>query len=138
MSVIFRGIIDDSGIEDPIPCTISKPILDRVIVFLRHHKENTCPEIARPLSTGNFSEIVPQWFADYSEMEQDTLFEVIQAANYLDIQPLLKLLCAKVASIIFDMNNDQIKEYFGIETDLSEEQIQNIREEVAWAEEALP
>ena len=39
----------------------------------------------------------------------------------MDMQPLLKLVCAKAASNMFDMSNDEITEYLDIECDLSEE-----------------
>ena len=71
-------------------------------------------------------------------MEKDELFETIRCANFMDIERLLELLCSKVASILFDMDNEQIKEYLEIETDLTQKQIEDIREEVKWAEEALP
>ena len=44
--------------------------------------------------------MVDPWYADYVNIEQEILFELIMAANYLDIKPLLELSCAKVASMI--------------------------------------
>ena len=47
------------------------------------------------------------WYASFVEIDQDTLFELIMAANYLDIKQLLDLACAKVASQI---KNKSVKE----------------------------
>jgi S-phase kinase-associated protein 1 len=44
--------------------------------------------------------VVDPWYADYINLEQEVLFELIMASNYLDIKPLLELACAKVASLI--------------------------------------
>ena len=44
--------------------------------------------------------MVAPWYADFVEVEQETLFELVLAANYLDIKQLLELTCAKVASMI--------------------------------------
>ena len=62
-------------------------------------------------------EVVPEWDANFVDIEQELLFELIlvclidspvfftsslcvQAANYMDIKSLLDLTCAKVASMI--------------------------------------
>lgn len=54
----------------------------------------------QPLRSTNLVEIVPQWDANFVEVEQEILFELILAANYMDIKSLLDLTCAKVASMI--------------------------------------
>ena len=56
------------------------------------------PEIEKPLSHSDMAQVVDQWHADYINLEQEELFELVMAANYLDIKPLLELSCAKVAS----------------------------------------
>lgn len=43
---------------------------------------------------------MPEWDAKFVEVEQEMLFELILAANYMDIKSLLDLTCAKVASMI--------------------------------------
>jgi len=45
-------------------------------------------------------QVVSEWDATFVEVDQETLFELILAANYMDIKPLLDLTCAKVASMI--------------------------------------
>jgi hypothetical protein len=42
------------------------------------------------------SEIVGQWDAEFIDVDQELLFELILTANYMDIKPLLDLACAKV------------------------------------------
>merc|ERR1712182_80234 len=50
---------------------------------------------------GNLAECgVREWDVEYVDVDQEILFELILAANYLDIKPLLDLTCAKVASMI--------------------------------------
>ena len=44
------------------------------------------------------SQVVSQWDADFVDVQQEVLFELILAANYMDIKPLLDLTCAKVPS----------------------------------------
>ena len=45
-------------------------------------------------------EVVQEWYAQYVSVEQEILFELILASNYMDIKPLLDLTCATVASMI--------------------------------------
>mmetsp|Transcript_27074 Transcript_27074/g.23925 ORF Transcript_27074/g.23925 Transcript_27074/m.23925 type:complete len:117 (+) Transcript_27074:33-383(+) len=92
LSVLIKSMIDDSGTEEDIPLpNVSKNILDIVLEFCRHVKENPLQEIEKPLKTDNLRDIVADWYADYVDLEQEILFEVILAANYLDIKPLLEL-----------------------------------------------
>ena len=94
-------MIDDAGTEDRIPIVqVSKPVMIKVVEFCEHMKEHTPPVIEKPLSSSDMSQIVDQWHADFVNVEDELLFEMVMAANYLDIKPLLELCCAKVASKI--------------------------------------
>ena len=44
--------------------------------------------------------VADKWYATFIEVEQEVLFELILAANYLDIKPLLELGCASVAAMM--------------------------------------
>lgn len=57
-------------------------------------------EIEKPLKSANMHDVVQEWYAKFVEVPQETLFELILAANYMDIKPLLDLTCATVASMI--------------------------------------
>jgi len=101
MSVLIKSMIDDSGPEEDIPLpNVKKSILEKVIEFCQHLKEQPLQEIEKPLKTNNLREIVAPWYAEFVEVEQEMLFEIVLAANYLDIKQLLELSCAKVASMI--------------------------------------
>ena len=50
------------------------------------------------------------WDADFIDLvhPQGGLFELTKLANQLDMQPLLKLACAKVAALKRDVDDDQL------------------------------
>jgi len=137
-SVLIKGLIDDSGTDDEIPLpNVKKPILEKVIKFCEHLKSNQPPEIEKPLRSTDMSQVVGQWHAEYINLEQEELFELIMASNYLDIKPLLELACAKVASMIKNKSVQEIRQFFNIENDFTPEEEQQIMEENKWAEESF-
>ena len=138
LSVLIKSMLDDSGPEEDIPLpNVTKPILEKVIEFCRHLKDNPLQEIEKPLKTNNLRDIVSSWYADYVELEQEVLFEVILAANYLDIRPLLELTWAKVATMIKGKSVVEVRKLFSIENDFTPEEEAQILEENKWAEEAI-
>ena len=123
LSVLINGLIEDGGTEDDIPINqVNKPIMKKVIEFCEHMREHAPPEIEKPLSSTDLSQVVDQWHADYVNVDQETLFEVVMAANYLDIKPLLELSCAKVASLIKGKSVQEIRQFFNIENDFTPEE----------------
>ena len=122
-SVLIKGIIDDSGIDDDIPLPqVKKAILDKIVVYCEYITKNAPPEIEKPLRSNQLSDVVNEWYADYVNVEQELLFELILAANFLDIKSLLELCCAKVASVIKGMTIPEIRDYFHIENDFTPEE----------------
>jgi len=82
------------------------------------------------------TEVVPKWDADFVDVDQELLFELILAANYMDIKPLLDLTCAKVASMIKGKTPEQIRKTFNITNDFTPEEEEAVRAENKWAEES--
>ena len=78
---------------------------------------------------------MPEWDAAFVDLEQETLFALILAANFMDIRPLLDLTCAKVASMIKGKTPEQIRQVFNIVNDFSPDEEAKVREENKWCEE---
>jgi S-phase kinase-associated protein 1 len=112
MSVLIKEMLaddeDDEAPEIPLP-NVNKDILDKVIEFCKHHVNDPMPEIEKPLKSNNMAEVVPEWDANFIDVEQSTLFAIILAANYLDLPNLLDLSCAKVASMIKGKAPEEIR-----------------------------
>lgn len=82
------------------------------------------------------AEIVQEWYANFVGIDQETLFELILAANYMDIKPLLDLTCATVASLIKGKSPEEIRKQFNIVNDFTPEEEAQVREENKWCEDA--
>jgi S-phase kinase-associated protein 1 len=90
----------------------------------------------QPLKSANMAEVVQDWYANFANVEQEVLFELILAANYMDIKPLLDLTCATVASMIKGKTPEEIRKTFNIVNDFTPEEEAQVREENKWCEEA--
>jgi len=125
---------DQSEKEIPLP-NVRGEILKKVIKFLEYHHKTPMKEIEKPLKSSNMREVVPEWDANFVEVDQETLFELILAANYMDIKPLLDLTCAKVASMLKGKTPEQIRKQFNIANDFTPEEEEAVRAENKWAED---
>ena len=121
--------------EIPLP-NVKSQVLNKVIEFCEHHLQEPMTEIEKPLKSQYMADVVQKWYADFVDMEQVVLFELILAANYMDIKPLLDLTCATVASMIKGKTPEEIRKTFNITNDFSPEEEAQVREENKWCEEA--
>jgi S-phase kinase-associated protein 1 len=104
---------------------------------MEHNVKEPMKEIERPLKSAEMKEVVQDWYADFINIaEQQELFDLILAANYMDIKPLLDLSCAKVASMIKGKTAEEIRKTFNIINDFTPEEEEAIRQENKWAEES--
>ena len=137
-SILIKGIVDDSGTEDEVPLpAIKKSILDKIIEYCTYINANSPPEIDKPLRSNNLSDVVNEWYANFVQLDQEVLFELILAANFMDIKSLLELSCANVASLIKGMTIIETRKFFNIENDFSPEEEAQIMDENKWAEESF-
>lgn len=136
MSDLIKTMIEDSNGMEEIPVMdVKGSVLSKVIDFCKHHVDNKLPEIEKPLRSANLEDIVPAWDAAFVNVEQEVLFEIILAADFLDIKSLLDLACAKVASMIKGKAPEEIRRTFNIKNDFTPEEEAQVREENKWCED---
>ena len=126
LSKLVNTIIDDDDDDDdeeqtlPLP-NVSSEVLKKIIQFMNHYYEHPFTEIHKPLQ-GSIKDLVGEWYANFVDIDQEKLFELILAANYMDISPLLELSCATVASMIKGKDPEEIRKIFDINNDITNEQ----------------
>lgn len=126
MSVFIKSVIGDDDIDEdttiPLP-NVRSSILKKVIEFCTHYLTpgQKMPRIAKPLISEDLSQCgIPAWYVDFVDQEQVVLFDFILAAEYLNIEPLLDLTCAKVGSMIKGKTTDEIRSVFNIADDFGD------------------
>jgi S-phase kinase-associated protein 1 len=89
-----------SDIEIPLP-NVRTQVLAKVIEYCTHYStvESMTP-ITTPLKSNRIEEIVQEWYAEFVDVEQRMLFELVTAANFMDIKALLDLTCLAVSVLI--------------------------------------
>lgn len=121
----------------PLPERIKVGIMKKALEYCYYHMEVPASDIQRPLHSTNLRECgVCDWDADYIEVEQELLFELIMAADALHMQSLLDLACAKVASMIKGKTTEEVRKQFNIVNDFTPEEEAQVREENRWLEDA--
>ena len=144
MSELVKSMMEEDGDDNddednvqeiPLP-NVKAAVLRKVIEFCEHFLSEPMTEIEKPLKSQNMADVVQKWYADYVNLEQVLLFELILAANYMDIKPLLDLTCATVASMIKGKTPEDIRATFNITNDFTPEEEAQVREENKWCEEA--
>ena len=96
----------------PLPNVQTRELI-RVVAFMREHLERPLPAIQKPLRSARMRDLVSAWDADFVDLEQEELFALILAANYLDMPALLDLTTAKAASMIKGKTPAEIRAIFG-------------------------
>ncbi|XP_021966695.1 S-phase kinase-associated protein 1-like [Folsomia candida] len=142
-SQTIKSLIENLGLEDsdddrevvPLP-NVNTEVLRKVIAWAEHHKDDPPPiEDDEDPPRERCTDDITTWDANFIKMEQTQLFDLIVAANYLDISGLLDLGCKIVANMIEGKTADEIRAMFNIENDLSPEELEQIRMENQWCEE---
>ena len=129
MSVTIRNMLEDADDEGDavVPLmNVSSKILEKVIAYCEHYHEH--PDTADNGKDGDIS----SWDSKFCEVDQATLFELILAANFLDIKSLLEVTCKKVASMIRGKSPDEIRKTFCIKNDFTKDEEDQVRKENEW------
>ncbi|KAL5724693.1 SCF ubiquitin ligase complex protein SKP1b [Ranunculus cassubicifolius] len=124
-------MIEDDCTADGIPLpNVTGTILAKVIEYSKKHAE------ANP--NGGFEdrdadEELKKWDTEFVNVEQDVLFDLILAANYLNNKSLLDLTCKTVADMMKGKSPEEIRTIFHIKNDYTPEEEEEVRRENAWA-----
>ncbi|BAB03085.1 kinetechore (Skp1p-like) protein-like [Arabidopsis thaliana] len=141
---IVKHLLEDDCVINEIPLqNVTGNILSIVLEYCKKHVDDVVDDDASEEPKGDdASEEAKQnldaWDAEFMKnIDMETIFKLILAANYLNVEGLLGLTCQTVADYIKDKTPEEVRELFNIENDFThEEEEEAIRKENAWAFEA--
>jgi len=101
--------------------------LEHVVTYLKHHKGKEPDPLPCPVRSIHMAQIVSdKWDATWIDaFDKKTIFEIILAANYMDIKSLLHLGCAKIATLIKQLDQKEINRIIEEEEKYRREHAQN-------------
>ncbi|GMR61392.1 hypothetical protein PMAYCL1PPCAC_31587 [Pristionchus mayeri] len=139
-SKTINTLIQDLGLDEsdnsqviPLP-NVNETILRKVIAWCTYHKDDP-PMEDDDEQREKKTDDIPSWDCEFLKVDQGTLYELILAANYLDIKGLLDVTCKCVANMIKGKSPEEIRRTFNIKDDFTDEEREQIRKENAWCED---
>ena len=125
---------DDEEQSLPLP-NVKGDVLRKVLDFCIKHTEVVSKAGVEEESMLPSEEKVAleKWDKEYAVVDQQRLFELILAANYLNIKSLLDLTCQTVANMIKGKTPEDIRNIFNIANDFTPEEEEEVRRENQWA-----
>jgi len=138
-SILIKNLLEDlpdaSTTESiPIP-NVNEAVLRKVLEWCEHHKNDPAASSDDDSDSRKKSTDIEEWDQKYMSVDQEMLFEIILAANYLDIKALLDVGCKTVANMIKGKSPEEIRKTFNIQNDFTPEEEDQIRRENEWAED---
>ncbi|KAG2637568.1 SKP1-like protein 11 [Panicum virgatum] len=127
LSETIRHMIEDGCTEGGVPVpNVTGRILAKVLEYCNKHAAD---------AESNKEELdkFDKAFVDEVKADQATLFDLILAANYLNVKGLLDLTCQTVADMIKGKSVEEIRQTFNIKNDFTPEEEAEIRKENQWA-----
>ena len=128
-SGIIKDMMQDFEGSTEIPISdVRGDILKKVVEYLSHYADSEPRELPKPLPSAELRDVVDEWDVKFIDINNDTVFDIINAANFMSIKPLLDLACAKIAVQMKGRTAQEIRDLFNIENDLTEEELKEYEE----------
>ncbi|KAL7255633.1 hypothetical protein ACSBR1_009714 [Camellia fascicularis] len=127
-SQTIKHMIEDDCAHSGIPLpNVTSKILAKVIEYCKKHVQISKTQ------DRSAEDDLKTWDSDFVKVDQPTLFDLILAANYLNIKSLLDLTCQTVADMIKGKTPEEIRKTFNIKNDFSADEEEEVRRENQWA-----
>lgn len=123
---------DDEDFEIPTP-NVRANVLSKVLEWCEHYKNTVFSD--EDDEDARKSGGIDSWDRNFLKVDQEMLYEIVLAANYLNISQLLDTSCKIIAEMIKHKSPEDLRKTFNIVNDFSPEEEAAIRKENEWAED---
>ena len=139
LSELLKDAINEYPKETSFPLNeIDEKCGEKIKEYLTHFNGEAPKQIEKPINSNEIKSLTDEWSANFiDQLSMEELVNLTVAANYMGINCLLDLCCAKVATLCKDKNEDEIYKTFNINDSSTEEEKNKIKEENKWIEENL-
>ncbi|XP_055815516.1 SKP1-like protein 1B [Solanum dulcamara] len=128
-SQTIKHLIEDDCADSTIPLpNVTSKILAKVLEYCNRHVEASTKKEDKAAE-----DELKTFDVEFVKVDQGTLFDLILAANFLNIKSLLDLTCQTVADMIKGKTPEEIRKTFNIKNDFTPEEEEEVRRENAWA-----
>ncbi|CAN7050696.1 unnamed protein product [Brassica rapa subsp. trilocularis] len=134
----IKNMIEDDCTDGGIPlANVNSATLTKVIDYCKKHVEAAAAAGAnagdKDIYGANEDIELKTWDEDFVKVDQPLLFDLMLAANFLNIPGLLDLTTKTVADMMRGKTVLQIREIFHIKKDYTDAEEAEVRKENAWA-----
>ncbi|XP_044378894.1 SKP1-like protein 1A [Triticum aestivum] len=134
-SKTIKDTLEKGGAADgaiPVPGVIGR-VLSHVLEYVNRHFSDP-GAAADPFDhIPNFDDPFKAFDDAFVQVDQDTLFDLIHAAECLDIEGLMDLTCETVADQMRGKTIEEIRKKFHVINDYTAREEEDVRKENAWA-----
>ena len=126
-SKFFKELINDYPEPDQeIPTNqVDGKNLEKIIEYLKHHEIEKPIAIPKPLPNNDLKSFLSEWDYNFiNTLSIEEAIDLINAANFLDIEDLMSLTAAKMAAYMMTGTTDEVRERFGIKPEITEEELE--------------
>ncbi|XP_016488724.2 SKP1-like protein 11 [Nicotiana tabacum] len=122
-SITIKNMVEDGCSSSVIPLSkVDTETLIKVIEYMKMHS-----------STSSNEEEIENFDKKFVSNSINTILNILEAANFLDINNLLELCAEAVANRIKNKTPEAVRKIFNITSDFTPEEEAEIRNETPWA-----
>ncbi|KAK0575642.1 hypothetical protein LWI29_004388 [Acer saccharum] len=105
----IKPMMEDGRANNGILLGLTSKTISKVIKYCKKHVESPKSD---DCTTGAVDDDLKAWDAEFVNVDRDTLFDLVIAAEYLKIKSLLNLTCETVADLTDGKTPDELIKWF--------------------------